>query len=419
MILKFKVVGGAMGRIDHNTIAADTVGTVYAEFDVDDVWAGMSAIKAIFTRTEGGPSYIALLGNDRKCTVPHEVMASEGYFNVGLIGIGPGNVLVRTTSVLRAVYVAAAAPVDGSPDPTPSELEQIEALISELRDIAQSVRDDADSGVFNGADGQDGRDGADGAPGEKGEKGEKGDPGDPIKTITTAAAFETWVTNYSGGQVDARLILASFDFDFTVNRQIQGETVAVRYEGAVQAGDVWTMTAARYALIFAYTTKGEQGAEGPAGADGLPGAIGADGTGRQIFVGTMEECSQLPPDYPNPCVPTDDLTLERVIAAVQSMSAKRGMALLDGTVAYGAVSVPLTGAYGIDSFTVVKVRIGDDEVLCGVRTDGDDAYIAGCGVTYAGQAVNVMLKCEDGIVVENKSESGGSGTAINAVFGVY
>ncbi|MBP5271053.1 MAG: filamentous hemagglutinin family protein, partial [Clostridia bacterium] len=123
MILKFKVVGGAMGRIDHNTIAADTVGTVYAEFDVDDVWAGMSAIKAIFTRTEGGPSYIALLGNDRKCTVPHEVMASEGYFNVGLIGIGPGNVLVRTTSVLRAVYVAAAAPVDGSPDPTPSELE--------------------------------------------------------------------------------------------------------------------------------------------------------------------------------------------------------------------------------------------------------------------------------------------------------
>ena len=53
-------------------------------------------------------------------------------------------------------------------EPTPSVIEQILTEAQNAKDIAQSVRTDADNGKFNGKDGKDGA---------KGDKGDKGDPG--------------------------------------------------------------------------------------------------------------------------------------------------------------------------------------------------------------------------------------------------
>ena len=50
-------------------------------------------------------------------------------------------------------------------EPTPSVVEQILTEAQNAKDIAQSVRTDADNGKFNGKDGA------------KGDKGDKGDPG--------------------------------------------------------------------------------------------------------------------------------------------------------------------------------------------------------------------------------------------------
>ena len=62
----------------------------------------------------------------------------------------------------------------GSSDPSPDIYAQLLELAESTEPIAQSVRDDADAGKFDGAPG---KDGADGKPGEKGDKGDTGDPG--------------------------------------------------------------------------------------------------------------------------------------------------------------------------------------------------------------------------------------------------
>ena len=49
--------------------------------------------------------------------------------------------------------------------------------LAEVKAIAESVREDADSGKFNGKDGQPGKDGVDGKDGKPGAKGDKGEPG--------------------------------------------------------------------------------------------------------------------------------------------------------------------------------------------------------------------------------------------------
>lgn len=52
-----------------------------------------------------------------------------------------------------------------------------QTTIAEIAAIAQSVRDDADAGLFDGAQGPAGPIGPVGPQGEKGDKGDKGDPG--------------------------------------------------------------------------------------------------------------------------------------------------------------------------------------------------------------------------------------------------
>ena len=84
-------------------------------------------------------------------------------------------------------------------EPTPSVVEQIlteaqsanansaeaKKLATDAKDIAQSVRTDADKGKFNGAKGEKGDKGETGAQGERGEKGDKGDPGADAKVDDT------------------------------------------------------------------------------------------------------------------------------------------------------------------------------------------------------------------------------------------
>lgn len=59
-----------------------------------------------------------------------------------------------------------------------------QTTIAEIAAIAQSVRDDADAGLFDGKPGEDGRDGVDGkdgAPGRDGKDGLPGEKGDPFR----------------------------------------------------------------------------------------------------------------------------------------------------------------------------------------------------------------------------------------------
>ena len=105
---------------------------------------------------EGNP----LCVSENECYIPHEALSFPG-FSVSVFG-NESDTLATTANgfvtVIKSGYEEGVSPKE----PTPDEYSQIIALMTETKDIAQSVRDDADNGLFKG---------------EKGDKGDKGDSG--------------------------------------------------------------------------------------------------------------------------------------------------------------------------------------------------------------------------------------------------
>lgn len=146
------------------TIASGGVKEDTVEFAFDNLWDGFN-LAAVFYCGEKEVYHVGIV--DNRCIVPREVLANPGYFYLGVMGVKDG--VTRTTNVL-SYRVEAGAITDGvkPPEPTPSIYEQILASVKYAEQIAQSVRDDADAGKFDGAKGDPG---ADGAPGKDGKDG--------------------------------------------------------------------------------------------------------------------------------------------------------------------------------------------------------------------------------------------------------
>ena len=171
-----------------NTIA-DSVMFEKISFIFPKSWNGY-AKTAVFKN--GGTTVSVVLDSDstlctgeNECYVPYEVIKAPG-FTVSAFGISGNS---RATSSQARINVVESGYGEGDvpPAPTPSEYEQLLSLATVTKQIAQSVRDDADRGAFKGAKGDIG------PQGEKGEaftyddftteqlaalKGEKGDKGD-------------------------------------------------------------------------------------------------------------------------------------------------------------------------------------------------------------------------------------------------
>lgn len=143
------------------TIASGGVKEDTVEFAFDNLWDGFN-LAAVFYCSEKEVYHVGIV--DNRCIVPREVLANPGYFYLSVMGVKDG--VTRTTNVL-SYRVEAGAITEGvkPPEPTPSIYEQILASVKYAEQIAQSVRDDADAGKF------------DGAKGDKGDKGDKGADG--------------------------------------------------------------------------------------------------------------------------------------------------------------------------------------------------------------------------------------------------
>nr|DAI88712.1 MAG TPA: nucleoid-associated protein [Caudoviricetes sp.] len=155
------------------TIASGGVKEDTVEFAFDNLWDGFN-LAAVFYRSEKEVYHVEIV--DNRCIVPREVLANPGYFYLGVMGVKDG--VTRTTNVL-SYRVEAGAITEGvkPPEPTPSIYEQILASVKYAEQIAQSVRNDADAGKFNGAKGEKGDTGAQGVQGVQGIQGVKGEPG--------------------------------------------------------------------------------------------------------------------------------------------------------------------------------------------------------------------------------------------------
>ena len=139
-----------------------TTGSVGIEvvFHFSDDWAAAPARIAVF-RGSGVSVDVALL--EDSCTVPPEVLTQPGStLSIGVYGTdGAGKVVIPTVYAEAGRIVRGAEPSGVEPTPqTQPLIDQLLAAAKAARDaaaaaerLAQSVRDDADAGEFDGADG--------------------------------------------------------------------------------------------------------------------------------------------------------------------------------------------------------------------------------------------------------------------------
>ena len=86
--------------------------------------------------------------------------------------------MIPTVWATAGVIQAGVLPAGVDPsDPSPSWVVQVQQTAAEAMAMAQSVRDDADQGVFDGPPGPQGPAGPQGATGATGAQGPKGDTG--------------------------------------------------------------------------------------------------------------------------------------------------------------------------------------------------------------------------------------------------
>ena len=86
------------------------------------------------------------------CSIPWEALKKPGcVLRAGVYGTKGDQLILPTLWAEVGKIEPGAAPGDDTKPPTPGVYEQILAEANQARQLAQSVRDDADGGVFNGA----------------------------------------------------------------------------------------------------------------------------------------------------------------------------------------------------------------------------------------------------------------------------
>lgn len=142
----------------------------------------------VFKRLGNGcitPFVIIANSQAETLSIPHEILAESGYFKIGVYGTKDNVVLPTLWSDNIKIEYGTDTYGEAPQPPTPSVYEQILKTSKNAVDTANSVRQDADNGLFNG---------------EKGEKGDKGDKGDNY--VLTLEDKQEIANMVGGGTVD-------------------------------------------------------------------------------------------------------------------------------------------------------------------------------------------------------------------------
>lgn len=160
--LAFLLDHQVISRSDKNTVVAGSKNYVRARFILrTDDWA--RPITAIF----GG--YTQLLDDNNECTVPWEVLQQPGKVEVSAFCGDLHTANIAVVPVEKTGYKSGETPKD----PTPDVYDQLAKMVQEAVDTANSVREDADAGDFDG---------------EQGPAGPQGEPGLGVPSPTQSDA---------------------------------------------------------------------------------------------------------------------------------------------------------------------------------------------------------------------------------------
>ena len=139
--MKIKVVNQRL-YLEPPETAEGTREYLKAEFSFSEEWDGMT--KTAFFRGANGDTVPRLLEEDT-CTVPAEVLAASGRVGVSVSGTLGETVI---TTDIKSFSVPATLSGGTPSDPEPTVWQQILDKVDETKQIAQSVREDAEAGKF-------------------------------------------------------------------------------------------------------------------------------------------------------------------------------------------------------------------------------------------------------------------------------
>lgn len=150
------------GNVSTNAVA-DSVKHETVKFFYPDNWKDYRKT-AVFSAEGVEPVYVTLdrenmmCITEDECYIPFEVLRGDSFY-LSVYGVN-GDRLATATKVKIKVLESGYALGEEPMEPTPSEYAQIIAIMTKTQEIAQSVRDDADNGKFNGKPGPPGEGGS-------------------------------------------------------------------------------------------------------------------------------------------------------------------------------------------------------------------------------------------------------------------
>lgn len=157
-------------------------------FTVNSDWDGLNRT-AVFRA--GTKAVSVLLGDDNTAEIPWEVLQTAGItLRIGLYGTNAAGDVLPTVWADAGMICTGAYLGDDAYPPTPGAYEQLVEIAENAEKIAQSVRDDADKGAFDGEPGPVGPQGPEGAAGTHRPTRTTGRAGPDRPTRTTGRAWE-------------------------------------------------------------------------------------------------------------------------------------------------------------------------------------------------------------------------------------
>lgn len=185
MQIEIEVTGQKIKRLNSPGSVADTFNYLTCHFIfVGEEWDN-TVRTAYFENQKSGERYAQIIADDGTCTVPWEALTDKGFVRFSVAGERED---YRITTDVESFYNSGTI-YGGNPSepPTPDQYDQMIALAEQTKEIAESVRRDADEGKFDGDPGEPGKPGAPGRDGvSPTAKVEQTDDGAVI-TITDAA----------------------------------------------------------------------------------------------------------------------------------------------------------------------------------------------------------------------------------------
>lgn len=163
---------------DDRTLVRGSVAADRVEVALDDEYKACDTVHAVMV-SAAHPEPVRMVVEGGTYSIPSELTRETGSILTCLIGYVGDVQRVTSEQETQPLIVVKSGPIGGTDpqDEQPDLWAQLIATVESAERIAQSVRDDADAGKFDGAAGATGPAGPAGETGPQGPQGPKGDAG--------------------------------------------------------------------------------------------------------------------------------------------------------------------------------------------------------------------------------------------------